>query len=135
MYLKQTLCWGQAKMTINSSYDKFLDLTMFIVEGTLTFEMQIKALQKFYTDKPSANMLWDFRKITGTRISSEEVQKLIAFMKGYKDKRPHGKTALVSTKDLDFGLSRMSATYAKIENIPWEIQAFHSLEEALDWLK
>jgi uncharacterized protein YbgA (DUF1722 family) len=104
------------------------------VEGSLTFDEQITTLQEFYSADPTANVLWDFRGHKGNRISSEEVQKIISLVKSYGNKRPKGKTALVSNKDLDFGLSRVSEAYANIENLPWEIRSFRSMDEALKWI-
>jgi uncharacterized protein YbgA (DUF1722 family) len=99
-----------------------------------TFDEQITTLQEFYSADPTANVLWDFRGHKGNRISSEEVQKIISLVKSYGNKRPKGKTALVSNKDLDFGLSRVSEAYANIENLPWEIRSFRSMDEALKWI-
>jgi hypothetical protein len=121
-------------MTIFSSCDDTKNLTIFTVEGSLTFDEQITTLQEFYSADPTANVLWDFRGHKGNRISSEEVQKIISLVKSYGNKRPKGKTALVSNKDLDFGLSRVSEAYANIENLPWEIRSFRSMDEALKWI-
>lgn len=121
-------------MTIFSSCDDTKDLTIFTVEGSLTFDEQIATLQEFYSGDPTANVLWDFRGHKGNRISSEEVQKIISLVKSYGNKRPKGKTALVSKKDLDFGLSRVSEAYANIENLPWAIRSFRSMDEALKWI-
>ena len=110
-------------------------MTVFTVAGALTYAEQLAALQEFYDGNPTANVLWDFRSIEGNRITIEELNKIIVFIKRRESKRPHGKTALVSTTDLDFGLSRMSQTYADIHNVPWQIRAFRSMDEAIKWIK
>lgn len=122
-------------MSISQHQDAARELTIFTVTGELTFAAQMEALRRFYGEAPTANMLWDFRRLEGSRISSEELRRIIAFIRGQKDKRPYGKTALVSTSDLDFGLSRMSEAYAQSEGLPWDIQAFRSMAEALRWLE
>ena len=122
-------------MAISSSYDRTRDLTIFTIKGNLTFDQQIEVLKKFYHEGPSANMIMDFRKMEGNRISSEEIKKIILFAKKNESRRPCGKTALVSNKDLDYGLSRMSATYGEVKKLPWKIQAFRSMDEALRWIK
>jgi hypothetical protein len=78
-------------MTIFSSCDDTKNLTIFTVEGSLTFDEQITTLQEFYSADPTANVLWDFRGHKGNRISSEEVQKIISLVKSYGNKRPKGK--------------------------------------------
>jgi len=121
-------------MAISISYNKLKDLTIFTVKGSLTFDQQIEALKKFYNDGPSVNMIMDFRKMEGNRISSAEIKKIILLAKKNEDRRPRGKTALVSNRDLDYGLSRMSATYGEVKKLPWKIQAFRSMDAALKWI-
>ena len=122
------------KMTLSISFDNSRDLTIFTVQGELTLREQIDALQQFYSGTPSANVVWDFRMVTGDRISSEELREIITFIKAHENKRPTGKTALVSRTDLDFGLSRMSQAFGDAENLPWEIQGFRSITEAIKWI-
>ncbi len=122
-------------MTITITIDEKRDLTLFTAEGELTFREQMTALRKFYRGNPSANVIWDFRKIAGNRISSQELQKIISFIKQHESKRPLGRTALIAATDLDFGLSRMGQTYADVEDLSWEMEAFRSLAPALRWIK
>jgi hypothetical protein len=121
-------------MTISLSYEKARRLALFIAEGELTYEAQMDALRTFYDQGPTTNVLWDFRRITGSRISSEEVEKVVAFLRKHKGKRLNGKTALVAATDLDYGLSRVGEAYAAYGDLGWEIRAFRSMEEALDWI-
>jgi hypothetical protein len=134
MTLPQKGAYRDRTMAISLSYDKTRDLTIFTIRGNLTFDQQIKVLKKFYHEGPSANMLIDFRKMEGNRISSAEIKKIIFFAKKNEDRRAHGKTALVSNRDLDYGLSRMSATYGEVKKLPWKIQAFRSMDAALKWI-
>jgi hypothetical protein len=121
-------------VTISISYDRARDLTVFTAAGELTYAEQLAALHDFYDGNPTANVLWDFRSIEGNRISTDELNKIIVFIKKRENKRPHGKTALVSTSDLDFGMSRVSQAYADIHELPWQLRAFRSMDEALKWL-
>lgn len=122
-------------MTISSSMDALRDLTVFTVEGELRFEEQIEVLRTFYEGDPTANVLWDFRNITGNRIQSEEVSMIVSFIKRKETKRTSGKTALVVSTDLDFGLSRVSQAYGESEELPWEIRTFRSMESAYQWIE
>jgi hypothetical protein len=121
-------------MGLSSIFESQKDLTIFTAEGDLTFDEQMAALKGFYGGIPTANVIWDFRGLQGTRISSEELQEIISYIKRDENKRLGGKTALVSATDLDFGLSRMSEMYAEAEELPWKIKAFRSMDEALRWL-
>jgi hypothetical protein len=121
-------------MTISLSVDALRDLTVFTVEGELSFEEQVEVLRIFYGGDPTTNVLWDFRNITGNRIQSEEASEIVSFIKRNEAKRPSGKTALVVSTDLDFGLSRVSQAYGESEGLPWEIRAFRSMESAYRWI-
>ena len=121
-------------MPISSKVLKNKDLTIFTATGELTLEVQMDALKPFYEGEPTRNVLWDMRGITGIRISSDELQLIIKYIKLHTERRPSGKTALVTKSDLDFGLGRMSESYAQQENLPWEIRVFASMSEAKKWL-
>jgi hypothetical protein len=121
-------------MTVSPSTDESRDLTIFTVKGELAFEVQMNTLKAFYNGEPTANVLWDFRLMEGNRLSSKELEVLFALIKNNQGKRPKGKTALVSATDLDFGLSRVSETLCHVQNLPWEIRAFRSMDDALKWI-
>ena len=122
-------------MVIALTLDSGRDLTIFSVKGELTFEEQMEALRQFYESAPTCNVIWDFSLLEGSRVSSDELREIISFIKRHGKNRPGGgKTALVSSTDLDFGLSRMSQVYADQEKLLWRIESFHSMEEEFDWI-
>ena len=121
-------------MPISTKTDRSKDLTVFTATGELTFAGQIAAMKEFYEGNPTKNELWDLRGITGSRISSEELLQVTLFTKQYGHKRQGGKSAMVMNSDLDYGLGRMSGTYGETEQLPWEVMAFRSIDEALAWL-
>ena len=122
-------------MGITTEHDRARDLTIFRASGELTYEMQIEALSRFYAGEPTPNVLWDMREIRGNRVSSGELQRIVAFAKQHTDKRARGKTALVVGSKLDFGLSRQVDAYADNEQLPWKIRPFLSLRSALTWIE
>ncbi|MGC9323947.1 MAG: hypothetical protein ACP5G0_04270 [Desulfomonilia bacterium] len=121
-------------MPIAVKTDSARDLTLCTATGELTFHDQVAVLKSFYEGNPTRNLLWDMRQISGARITSQEITDIIEFINSYKEKRLAGKTALVTATDLDFGMSRMSELLAESSGIPWEIRAFHSLDDALSWI-
>jgi hypothetical protein len=121
-------------MAILHSLDEDRNLTVFSVQGELSFEEQMAALRRFYDGTPTRNVIWDFRCMEGQRVSSEEMRKIISYIKRQDQKRPAGKTALVAATDLDFGLARMSQAYADQEELPWQIESFRTMEEAFIWI-
>jgi hypothetical protein len=121
-------------MPVSKKIEKEKDLTVFVATGELTFADQIAAFKEFYEGDPTKNELWDMRAITGNRISSDELRQVTFFTKQYSHKRTGGKTAMVMNSDLDYGLGRMSETFAETEDLPWEIRIFRSMDEALAWM-
>ena len=109
-------------------------MTIFAVEGELTFQEQMDALKAFYSGEPTANVVWDFRLLEGKRISSQELEEISDFIKTNQAKRPQGKTALVVSNDLDYGLSRASMTLYEIRNVSLSLMPFPSMDEALKWI-
>jgi hypothetical protein len=122
-------------LAIAISTDALRQLTIFSVMGPLTFEAQMAALQWFYQEAPTKNVIWDFRGLEGSRISSSQLRYIISFAKGYETCREGGKTALIPADDVDFGLARMGQTYAEAEKLAWPIEIFGSTEEALHWIE
>lgn len=121
-------------MVISHSTDEGRDLAVFYVKGELSFEEQMATLRRFYDGTPTRNVIWDFRQMTGHRISSDELREIVSFIKWHGQNRLAGKTALVSATDLDYGLARMSQAYAEQENVPWQIMGFRTMEDALRWI-
>ncbi|WP_205743372.1 hypothetical protein [Geobacter sp. FeAm09] len=109
-------------------------MTVFTAKGELTFDGQMAALRDFYNGTPTADVIWDLRMTSGNRISVVELRKIVVFIKQYADRRPPGRTALVSADNLDFGWGRVVEMYAEIENLPWHIRTFSSMSEATRWI-
>ena len=110
------------------------DLTIFTAVGCLTFDDQMSALCSFYENSPTRFVIWDLSGITGSRISTFQLRKIIAYTKQHGEKRPEGVTALVTSNVLDFGLARMSSSLADIEETPWDIVPFKSFDKALRFI-
>ncbi len=121
-------------MPVRVDIRKDENLTIFTASGELTFSEQMDALRSFYDGEPTPYVIWDFRQISGNRISSAELRNIIEFVKRHTQKRTTGRTALVTSSDLDFGLSRMGAIISDLELLPWTIRPFRDLDEALNWI-
>jgi hypothetical protein len=119
-------------VTTNADHDK--QLTIHTVTGEPSFEEGMAAFKQFWEGKPTQNVLWDFRKASLTRLSSIETEAMIDYIKQHAEKRSGGKTAILVSKDLEYGISRMAQTFAELKNIPFEMEIFRSIEEAIQWL-
>ena len=115
--------------------DRSKNLTILTPSGKIIFAEAIKVLESFYQN-PTRNLLLDFsrRDKIPLILTAEEMAKLFKHLSTKKENRPAGKTAIVAPDDLRFGMSRMAEALAEIEKLPWEMKAFRSMDEAIDWL-
>jgi hypothetical protein len=121
-------------MPIVNSIDHDKALTIHTVTGEPLFEEIIAAVKQFYESKPTKNVLWDLRKASLVHVSYAELRKILDYVSPMAEKRAGGKTALVGTKDLEFAMSRTFKTFSEIGNLPFQVEAFRSIEEANQWL-
>jgi len=121
-------------MPITSHIDKTRDLTIFKSTDVLSFDMALPVVKAFYEGDPTRHVLWDLIDTTDIQFTSEEVLSIVRFKPRYEGKRGIGKTALVAQKDILFGLSRMFEIQSGIQEAPYPVKVFRSLDEAHQWL-
>jgi len=119
-------------VTIKADHDK--QLTIHTVTGEPSFEEGMATFKKFYGGKPTQNVLWDFRKASLSRISAKEIEAILDYIQQHAEKRIGGKTAILVSKNLEYGISRMVQTFTELKDIPIETKTFRSIEEAIQWL-
>jgi acyl CoA:acetate/3-ketoacid CoA transferase len=119
---------------IRTDVDSRIQLTTHTLIGKITVEDLLAEIKKFYDTEPTPNNLWNLLEADVSDIESFDIKKLAQFPREYVPSRVGGKTALVSSNDLAYGLSRMYKMYADIAGQKVEIQVFRSLEAAQTWL-
>lgn len=117
---------------IKTSIDYQLDLTVHTVTGSLLASEILAKLETYYRGKPTALILWDFLNATLSEISSEELLRTIKKAKVFS--RKGGKTALVFSQEVDFGIGRMLEVLAQMEGYDYVFSSFRSINQALEWL-
>ncbi len=110
------------------------DMTVFTVIGKVTTNELVAAINDFYEDSVTSNILWDFTKGDLSEIRSSDVELITNLSVKYAEKRSSGKTAIVGSDDLTFGLSRMYEITKKFVKLPFETQAFRDIDKAFKWL-
>ena len=74
------------------------------------------------------------RKLEGERFSTDDLERLVDYLSSHPDRRPAGgKTAVVVSRTLDLGLARMVSLLSE-GLVSFKIEAFRSVEDAMDWL-
>ncbi len=121
-------------MQVNIKADHDNQLTIHTVTGEPSFQDSMATFKNFYEGKPTQNVLWDFRKASLARISTKEIEAVLYYVQRHVEKRKGGKTAVLVSKNLEYGISRMVQALTEIKDIPLKIEIFRSIEEAMQWL-
>lgn len=122
-------------MPIEITIDNDKQLTIFSVVGEISFAEIVIAVKQVWKDQRTRKFLWDFRNGTMGNVSSNELNSVAERIKFQSEQNPGGKSALVSGKSVDFGLSRMFEALVEIKRVPHEIKSFTSYMEAMEWLE
>ena len=122
-------------MSIEQHHDSALGLTRVVVVGTSTAAEVIDAIRGFYAGETTRDVLWDLREATLDAMPSEDVRKIGATVLGFGSEREGGRTAIVASSDLAFGLSRMYEAVTTVNEGTRPTQVFRDIEKALLWLE
>jgi hypothetical protein len=128
-------CWGP-DMPIKLHVDQLKNLTTFHVDGPISFDEVQKAIRQFYEgkgSKPTKHILWDLRTAKVDRIRSREAEDLAFFAASIDKRKEIGKTAIVASGDLVYGVAKIFEAY--VSNPDNQFDIFRSMDEARVWLE
>ncbi len=110
-------------------------LTTIRVHGVVRLPELISALNTYGAEGPTRYEIYDIRNLTGERLSSDDISSLTEYFNRYSpQQRPPGsRSAIVVASDVDYGIGRMIALMTE-DHVPFEVEIFHSLQAAQDWL-
>jgi hypothetical protein len=121
-------------MPIEIDTDSDKQLTIFKVTGEATFEEGLSANKEFYSGNPTQNVIWDFREANLTKITSDQFQQIVDSVQHLTGKRKGGKTAFLASRDLEFGVARMTQAFTEMNASPLNVKVFKSIDEATLWI-
>lgn len=119
---------------IQKQVDSQKDLTVYTVLGKISAGQVRRVILKFYEDDVTMKVLWDLSKSDVSSITASEIQGVAFTSRKFASKRKGGKTAIVASENLTFGLTRMYELLTNAQDLPFETQAFRTTEEAYHWL-
>jgi|WetSurMetagenome_2_1015567.scaffolds.fasta_scaffold00217_35 hypothetical protein len=119
---------------LDVSVDCNKDLTVIVATGEITADDIYAAVRSCLMDEPTGKFLFDFMEADGSGISGDSFRTLHMNISKLPNASADKKIALVVSRDLGYGLSRLSATYFELTGIQGEYNIFRSMEEALGWL-
>lgn len=112
-----------------------LDLIVHTVTGELDVEDFRRAVEALYEMEPVPQLsLWDLRDATLTQFTAQRILSVQAHLSPRVRGREGGRTAVVVSADLNFGVVRQYLAYSDDLELPFEQNAFRTMEDALSWL-
>lgn len=125
-------------MAVTYTYDHKENLIYTKFSGVITDEdlrQQAKAVAADPRIKPGVRELVDLRSVDSVEASTETLGFIILTDKAHRDKFEGMRIAIVATRDLLFGLSKIFEVLSDIENAPSEVNVFRTMAEAKEWLQ
>ena len=119
---------------ITQQLDRESDLTTVVVSGAVDVEQMKTQVLGFLKGEPTQRVLWDIRNGSLEKLSMDDMRAIITEAAPHAHKRCGGRTAVLCTRAVDFGLARMFELVAEAYHIPFEIRVFLNEQHALDWL-
>ena len=125
-------------MPITSQVDKTKNLIIYTLTGELTIDDIQNKIKSFWEAHDlTLNTLWDARNAKLTNLKSSDMERITALISQYRhrfEERRGGKSAVVASSDLQYGLSRILGTLYEIEAFPTQLKIFRIMDEAFQWL-
>lgn len=110
------------------------DLTIFTVIGDALFAEVMDMLERIYRKNPTLNNLWDLRQGSAINLTYDHLVSIVEYIAKVAGKRKGGKTALVSPRDVDYGILRTIDAFGELNQLPFLIQVFRDFDEAIIWI-
>jgi len=123
-------------MPIETCTDVWKSLTIFTGKGELTYKEVKDAIKAFYESDRTECVLWNLQAASTDSISPSQVKQIASLLTQYSEVRKGVRTAIVSSRDMTFGLARMLVTMleVKAQNISLFMHVFRTIDEAYHWL-
>ncbi len=122
-------------MPITKDINSEKNLTVFKITGIVPFNDLREAMIDYYEKGATDLAILDFREAEGQgeTFSYERITELTTFIEGIRKGREKGKTAIVVTKDVFYGISRTFEAYMIKSKIKY--QTFRTMGEAVEWIE
>lgn len=127
-------CVALSMGTIETTYDLTRDLTVVKATGKMeAADFRVWTAQ-YYRGTITKLVLWDIAQADLSALKTDDIRDDAKQTKDLADIRKGGKTAIVSSNSLEYGLSRMLEAFYDLERVPFEVQVFRTMDEAMEWL-
>jgi hypothetical protein len=119
---------------IQTVVDRDNHLTLNTATGKITMDDMIQAAEGYLSEPPTSRVLWNLLEADGSEISSEEFERLSQVVSQRPVASMKRKIAVVVSRKLGYGLSRIFQIHAEISGVQAEYHIGYDLDEAMAWL-
>ena len=122
-------------------FEKIADANKKITTITVAWEADYNelmgVLKNFFDDNNTEHLLLDFRNCSFDTMTHDHIRNLCEYasFRADRDSKLNGKTALLSSNELQFEIGRIFKTYSEMIGSAITVSVFLSMENALSWLK
>jgi len=119
---------------VESRSDLTRGLTEYTCTGVVDRAEITDAVDGFYADTPTPNVIWDLADANVSALSAADVEVLADHTVSRAHSRDEGKTAIIAPKDMGYGLSRMFQTFTDLAKHQAAVRVFRTRDDALEWI-
>jgi len=124
-------------MNIETEINESSNFRIHTLTGDFDFDELFDALVSVYDDENfdrNLNSVWDFIDVKGIEtISTNQIQKIVAYVTWKREKYGGMKTALVVSNKIHYGIARMYEQSLEASSKS-EIMVFRDLGSAVEWI-
>jgi len=125
---------------IKTTIDRSKNLSIHTFIGKVTAGEILAYIQRIYpsgnaVEKTLKNTIWDFTRAKGADMPGTELMNLAHERQKFDKFREGGKTAMVFSRDVGYGLGRIYETHATFGGSSKKYKIFYSIEDALKWVE
>jgi len=124
-------------MHISSDIDMEKKMRTHVVHGMLDIDELTVQLREIYSSQeydPDMDVVWDLREADFSAIKASEVKSFMEFVRKHWGVGGKSRAALVVSRDLDYGLSRMYEILMEGATTS-TITVFKNIDEAKQWIE
>jgi len=119
---------------ITRTLEQEKDLSVFTVVDDVDAKQILDEVLGFLTGEPTHLVLWDLRAGSLTRVTPSGFRMIAERATEMAYRRKGGRTAIVCSTDVDYGLSRMFQAFAELLQAPVEFTVSRDIVSAREWL-
>ena len=120
---------------IKKTVIKEKNISVFSVHGNFSLDKLLNEIDRLCATDTTLHSLWDFTNGVFPTIKASDVEIIIEHTRKYVDIRKGGKSAIVVSRDLGYGMARMYDTLSECKDSPVEYRVFRDINEATNWIE